>query len=222
MRGYERFAILALFHCAFSALASAESSAALDARPNVLIIMADDMGYGDLGVHGNPKIKTPNLDRFAGQSVRLKNFFVSPVCSPTRASLLTGRYNFRTGVVDTYLGRALMRSDEVTLAEMLGATGYRTGIFGKWHLGDNAPLRAIDQGFEASLVLKGGGIGQPSDPPGGSSYSDPILQANGQPQRFKGYCSDIFAKCRHRFHRSSSRRPSLLRLPCLQLPARTA
>jgi arylsulfatase A-like enzyme len=207
MRGYKRIVILALFYIACTALASANLSAAPDSRPNVLIVMADDMGYGDLGVHGNPKIKTPNLDRFAGQSVRLKNFYVSPVCAPTRASLLTGRYNFRTGVVDTYLGRALMRSDEVTLAEMLAAAGYRTGIFGKWHLGDNAPLRSIDQGFETSLVLKGGGIGQPSDPPGGSSYSDPILQANARSQRFKGYCSDIFAKAAIDFidHRAGDR-----------------
>jgi len=156
--------------------------------------MTDDQGYGDLGPHGNPKIKTPNLDKFVKQSVRLKNFYVSPVCSPTRASLLTGRYNFRTGVVDTYLGRSLLHPDEVTLAEMLAAAGYRTGIFGKWHLGDNAPLRSIDQGFQEAIVIKGGGIGQPSDPPGGEHYVDPILQHNGQARRYKGYCSDIFAQ----------------------------
>jgi arylsulfatase A-like enzyme len=207
MRGYTRFVILALFHCLYNGFASVNSNAAPDSRPNVLIVIADDMGYGDLGVHGNPKIKTPNLDRFASQSVRLKSFYVSPVCAPTRASLLTGRYNFRTGVVDTYLGRALLRSDEVTLAEMLAAAGYRTGIFGKWHLGDNAPLRPIDQGFERSLVIKGGGIGQPSDPPGGSSYSDPILQADGRSQRFKGYCSDIFAQAAIDFMNQPADRP---------------
>ena len=170
-------------------------------------------------MHGNPKIKTPNLDEFARQSVRLKNFYVSPVCSPTRASLLTGRYNYRTGVVDTYLGRAMMHPDEVTLAEMLAAAGYRTGIFGKWHLGDNAPLRPIDQGFQQSLVLKGGGIGQPSDPPGGSSYFDPILQHNGKAERVKGYCSDIFAQAADRL-REQARGPSVLCLPRVQLPAR--
>jgi arylsulfatase A-like enzyme len=162
-------------------------------RPNILVIITDDQGYGDLGVHDNPKIKTPNLDRFARQSVRLKSFYVSPVCAPTRASLLTGRYNYRTGVVDTYLGRAMMHPDEVTLAEMLARGGYRTAIFGKWHLGDNARLRPLDQGFHESLVIKGGGIGQPSDPPGGSSYLDPVLQHNGKEERYKGYCSDIFA-----------------------------
>jgi arylsulfatase A-like enzyme len=158
----------------------------------VILILTDDQGYGDLGFHGNPKIKTPNLDKLARQSVRMKHFYVSPVCSPTRASLMTGRYNYRTGVVDTFVGRAMMYPDEVTLAEVLAAVGYRTGIFGKWHLGDCYPMRAIDQGFQEALVLRGGGIGQPSDPPGGSSYFDPILQHNGKQVEKKGYCSDVF------------------------------
>jgi arylsulfatase A-like enzyme len=163
-----------------------------DGRPNVLLIITDDQGHGDLGFNGNPKIRTPRLDQLARESVRLDRFYVSPVCAPTRAALLTGRYNYRTGVVDTYLGRALMYPDEVTLAEMLGAGGYRTAIFGKWHLGDNYPMRPIDQGFQEALVLKGGGIGQPSDPPGGESYFDPILQKNGHPVKLSGYCSDLF------------------------------
>ncbi len=163
-----------------------------EGRPNVLVVIADDMGHGDLGVHGNPVVKTPNLDRLAREGVRLTRFQVAPVCAPTRASLLTGRYHYRTGVVDTFRGRALMHTDEVTLAEALGAAGYRTGIFGKWHLGDNAPMRPMDQGFAEALVLKGGGIGQPSDPPGGSSYFDPLLQRNGRPERRRGYCSDVF------------------------------
>ena len=176
-------------------------------RPNVLLIMTDDQGYGDLGFHGNPRIKTPNLDRFARESVQLKTFCVSPVCSPTRASLMTGRYNYRTGVVDTYAGRSLMAPDEVTLAEVLGAAGYRTGIFGKWHLGDNAPLRAIDQGFQQALVIKGGGIDQASDPPGGSSYLDPILQDNGRQRKMSGYCSDIFTTAAIDFVAASDDRP---------------
>lgn len=172
-------------------MASSASAADGTRRPNVVLIIADDMGYGDLGVHGNPKIRTPNLDRLARQSLRMKNFHVSPVCSPTRSSLMTGRYNYRTGVVDTFLGRSMMHPDEVTLAEVLRAVGYRTGIFGKWHLGDNFPLRAMDQGFEETLVHRGGGIGQASDPPGGSSYFDPMLQHNGKQVRTKGYVSDV-------------------------------
>src|SRR5690242_13457225 len=93
-------------------------------QPNIILIITDDQGHGDLGFHGNPVIKTPNLDKFARQSVRMKNFYVAPVCSPTRSSLMTGRYNYRTGVVDTFVGRSMMHPDEITLAEILRALGY--------------------------------------------------------------------------------------------------
>lgn len=178
-------------------------------RPNILLIVTDDQGYGDLGIHGNPKLRTPHLDRLARQSVGFRSFYVSPVCSPTRASLLTGRYNYRTGVVDTYLGRSLMHSDEMTLAELLSGAGYRTGIFGKWHLGDNYPLRAMDQGFQESLTLNGGGIGQPSDPPGGESYFNPLLRRNGQWVKTKGYVSDVLTDATIDFITRNRERPFL-------------
>jgi arylsulfatase A-like enzyme len=183
-----------------TALITPHVAAAADAArpPNVVLIIADDMGYGDLGCHGNPLIRTPNLDRLVAQGVELTQFYVSPVCAPTRASLLTGRYNYRTGVVDTYRGRAMMHAEEVTLAEMLGVAGYRCGIFGKWHLGDNYPMRAIDQGFHEALVHQGGGIGQPADPRG-NRYADPVLQHNGKPIQTKGYCSDVFTSSAIRF-----------------------
>ena len=146
-------------------------------------LSTDDQGWAQLGSHGDPVLQTPYLDRLATESVEMTRFYVSPVCAPTRAALLTGRYNYRTGVVDTYIGRAMMEPSEVTVAEMLRAAGYRTGIFGKWHLGDNYPLRSVDQGFEESVVHRGGGIGQPSDPPGGSDYLDPFLFHNGVQQR---------------------------------------
>src|SRR5512136_512130 len=131
--------------------------------PNILLILTDDQGYGDLGCHGNNRIRTPNIDRFAVESTELTHFHCSPVCTPTRASLMTGRYNYRTRAIDTYLGRAMMDPAEVTIAEMLSAAGYRTAIFGKWHLGDNYPLRPSEYGFKEVLVHRGGGIGQPSD-----------------------------------------------------------
>jgi arylsulfatase/arylsulfatase A len=162
-------------------------------RPNIILIMTDDQGYGDLGRQGNPIIRTPNIDAMAHCSAVLPNFYVSPVCTPTRASLMTGRYNYRTRAIDTFRGRAMMDTSEVTVAELLKGAGYATGIFGKWHLGDCYPMRPIDQGFSISLVHRGGGIGQPSDPPGAEGkYTDPVLFRNGQAEALKGYCTDIY------------------------------
>lgn len=158
----------------------------------MILIVTDDQGYGDLGVTGNPILKTPHIDRLAAEGVWLKRFYVTPVCTLTRASLMTGRYNFRTRAIDTFTGRAMMEPSEVTVAEVLRDAGYATGIFGKWHLGDCYPMRAMDQGFTESLVHKGGGLQQPANPPDGNSYFDPILWHNGEPERTKGYCTDIY------------------------------
>ncbi len=180
--------------------------------PNVIFLLTDDQGYGDLSCHGNKQIRTPNVDRLADESVRFTDFHSCPVCSPTRASLMTGRYNYRTGVVDTYLGRSMMYRDEVTAPEMFRAAGYRTGIFGKWHLGDNYPLRAIDHGFDEALVLLGGGLAQPSGPPG-NGYFDPILEHNGKPVSAKGYCTDIFTNATLEFVEANRNRPFFAYLP---------
>lgn len=161
--------------------------------PNVVVIMTDDQGYGDFGFTGNPTIMTPHLDAMAARSGQMRQFYVSPVCAPTRACLMTGRYNYRTRCIDTYIGRAMMDPSEVTMAEVFGEAGYATGIFGKWHLGDNYPMRPMDQGFRHSLVHRGGGIGQPSDPLGAEgAYTDPVLMKNGQPTQYYGYCTDIY------------------------------
>ena len=164
-----------------------------NARPNIILIITDDQGHGDLGFYGNPVIQTPHLDAMATNSARLDNFYVSPVCAPTRAALMTGRYNYRTRVVDTYIGRAMMEPEEITLAEQLQGAGYQTGIFGKWHLGDSYPMRPMDQGFHESLVHRGGGIGQPSDPTGfEGKYTNPALLHNGVVTPMEGYCTDIY------------------------------
>ncbi len=169
------------------------SDAVAAERPNVVVIMSDDQGGGDYGFLGNDVIRTPELDAMHQRSGFLSRFYVSPVCAPTRASLMTGRYNYRTRCIDTFVGRAMMDSDEVTMAEFLRDAGYRTGIYGKWHLGDNYPLRAMDQGFQDSLVHRGGGIGQPSDPIGAEGkYTDPTLFKNGVETPMKGYCTDIY------------------------------
>ena len=168
----------------------------VEQKPNIILIITDDQGYGDIGYNGNPHIKTPNLDLLATNSMRFNNFYVSPVCAPTRSSLLTGRYSLRTGVTDTYNGGAMMSNDEITLAEILKENNYQTGIFGKWHLGDNYPFRPTDQGFHESLIHLSGGIGQVGDftnyYKGNRSYFDPILWHNNEQKKYEGYCSDIF------------------------------
>lgn len=166
-------------------------------RPNIVLIITDDQGYGDVGLHGNPVIQTPTLDSLGRVGVRLSNFYVSPVCAPTRSSLMTGRYSLRTGVFDTYNGGAIMSESEITLAEYLKRAGYATGIFGKWHLGDTYPFRPQDQGFDMSCVHAAGGMGQPGDfyenfAKGDSSYFNPILDINGIKKQTRGYCSDVF------------------------------
>ncbi|MDC1456695.1 arylsulfatase [Flavobacteriaceae bacterium] len=166
--------------------------------PNVIIIMTDDQGFGDLGINQNPNIITPNIDKFANKSIQFNNFFVSPVCAPTRSSLMTGRYSLRTGVRDTYNGGAIMSNNETTIAEILRKANYATGIFGKWHLGDNYPFRPSEQGFDESLIHLAGGIGQVGDFTnyfkGDTSYFDPILWKNNKQNQYEGYCSDIFAE----------------------------
>lgn len=166
--------------------------------PNIILIITDDQGYGDFGFTGNPHISTPTLDQLAQESVEFTNFYVSPVCAPTRSSLMTGRYSLRTGIRDTYNGGAMMATEEHTIAELLKKKNYVTGIFGKWHLGDNYPMRPSDQGFDESLIHLSGGMGQVGDfttyYQGNRSYFDPVLWHNNQQQSYQGYCSDIFAE----------------------------
>ncbi|MGQ9505355.1 MAG: arylsulfatase [Thermogutta sp.] len=175
-------------------IASAQA-AAVDSnqRPNVILVLTDDQGYGDLGCHGNQVIKTPNLDRLYHESFRLTDYHVDPTCSPTRAALMTGRYSCRTGVWHTIMGRSILRRDEATMAELFRRAGYRTAIFGKWHLGDNHPYHPWNRGFEECLVHFGGGIGQGPDY-WGNTYFSPTLNHNGRWEKYEGYCTDIFFK----------------------------
>jgi arylsulfatase A-like enzyme len=167
--------------------------------PNVLVIICDDLGYGDLSCHGNTVVQTPAIDDLHGESTRFTRFYGGPVCSPSRASLMTGRYHHRTGITDTWKGRSMMFGDEVTLAEQLGRAGYATGLFGKWHLGDNAPMRPEDQGFDETLYHRGGGLEQPGNLPEGGGYVDPVLTQNGDRVAQEGYCTDIFGQATAEF-----------------------
>jgi len=162
-----------------------------DEPTNVIIVMTDDQGYGEIASHGNPWIDTPYLDQLRAESTRFTDFHVSPTCSPTRAALLTGHYSNRTGVWHTIAGRSLLRENEVTIADIFSQNGYETGIFGKWHLGDNYPFRPQDRGFKKTVVNGGGGVGQQPDTWGNDYFNDVYLH-DGKPEKFNGYCTDIW------------------------------
>ncbi|HSP41790.1 MAG TPA: arylsulfatase [Luteolibacter sp.] len=172
-------------------LAASSIAAAADGKPNVILIITDDQGYGDLSAHGNPVLKTPHMDRLHAESVRLTDFHVDPTCSPTRAALLTGRYSTRTGVWHTINGRSMMRPEELTLAEVFKANGYATAMLGKWHLGENFPCRPADQGFDHTIWHLDGCIGGGPDYWDNDYYDDTYL-VNGKWQKFEGYCSDVW------------------------------
>lgn len=185
---------------------SVESVLAQNERPNIIIMMTDDQGYGDIGSHGNPYLKTPQIETIGDQGIEMTHFFSYPNCSASRAALLTGRYPYRTGVTAVTQVDHFMNASEVTIAEVLSDNGYRTGIFGKWHVGDNHPMRPTDQGFQEALVHKGGGIGQAAGP-AGNTYFDPILEHNNVSKKYKGYCDDIFTDAALEFMSKQDGRP---------------
>ena len=175
-------------------------------QPNVVIVITDDQGYGDLGCHGNTIISTPNIDNLHSESVRLTNFHVGPTCAPTRAGIMTGHYCNCTGVWHTIMGRSLLRADEVTMGDVFGASGYKTGMFGKWHLGDNYPFRPQDRGFQEALYHGGGGVSQTPDYWGNDYFDDTYLR-NGVPESFDGYCTDVWFSEAMKFIEENKERP---------------
>jgi arylsulfatase A len=151
-------------------------------RPNVLLVMTDDQGYGDFSSHGNPQLKTPNLDKLAAESIEFDHFYVSPVCAPTRASLLTGRYHLRCGVWGVTGGRETMRPNETTMAAVLRDAGYRTALVGKWHLGEHWPCTPQAKGFDEHFGFLTGHW---------NNYFDPELLHNGEKVQTKGFITDV-------------------------------
>ena len=174
----------------------AAPSAAVASQPNVILVMTDDQGYGDLACHGNPIIQTPNIDAFHRQAVRFTDFHVSPTCAPTRSALMTGRHEFKNGVTHTINERERLTPKAFTLAQLLQSAGYTTGIFGKWHLGDEADRQPGSRGFDEVFIHGAGGIGQTyvgscGDAPG-NTYFNPAILHNGLFEKTKGYCTDVF------------------------------
>lgn len=159
--------------------------------PNVIIIMTDDQGYGELSIHGNPILKTPHLDALAKRSQRFKEFHVAPMCTPTRSQLLTGLDAAKNGAVNVSSGRALLRPELKTMANYFLDSGYNTGLFGKWHLGSNYPFRPTDRGFQKAIWFPSSHIGSVPDHWGNDYFDDTYLDGT-KPRAFKGYCTDIF------------------------------
>jgi len=160
-------------------------------KPNIIVILTDDQGYGDLGCHGNPILKTPNIDSLHDESFCFTDFHVGPTCAPTRSGLITGRYANSAGVWHTVGGRSLLRRGLPTIGEIFSRGGWRTGLFGKWHLGDAYPYRPQDRGFQEVASHGGGGLTQVPDW-WGNDYFDDTYMVNGKPVAFQGYCTDVW------------------------------
>ena len=175
--------------CGLSALPFGE-------KPNIILVITDDQGYGPIGKHDHPWIQTPNLDKLHSQSIRFERFLVSPTCSPTRAALMSGRHPMKNGITHTILERERMALSTVTLPQVLAKAGYSSGIFGKWHLGDEEPYQPHKRGFDEAFIHGAGGIGQKfncscADVPG-NKYFDPVIRHNGSFVKTNGYCTDLF------------------------------
>lgn len=190
---------------------------AAESKPNVILVMTDDQGYGDLGCHGNPNLKTPHIDKLHTEAVRFTDFHVSPFCTPTRAALMTVNHPGYTGAYRTSSGRSMMHADEKTVADLFASAGYATGMTGKWHLGDNAPHRPQDRGFQDVVWHRCGGIGQASNYWGNTYFDDTYERVKpgsrvGKFEKFKGYCTDVFFREGMRFVAENKEKPFFLYL----------
>lgn len=198
------FAItLLLFNCNETKKQTAQTAFK---KPNVILVITDDQGYGDIGAHGNKVIKTPNIDALHSESYRFTDFHVGPTCAPTRSGLMTGRYANEVGVWHTVGGWSLLREQEKTLANMFTQAGYATGGFGKWHLGDNYGFRPEDRGFQETVMHGGGGVDQTPDYWNNDYFNDTYFH-NGKPQKYEGYCTDVFFREATRFITENKEKP---------------
>ena len=155
--------------------------------PNIIILITDDQGYGDLSCHGNPDLKTPHLDQLYAASVRFTDFHVAPMCTPTRGQLMTGQDAMRNGATAVCQGRSMVRNEVKMMPQYFVENGYATGLFGKWHLGDSNPHRPRFRGFQEVVSFRAWGITSLADY-WGNTYFDPVLMHNGEDKKHNGYC----------------------------------
>ena len=161
------------------------------ATPNVIVVLTDDQGYGDFSINGNPVIETPNIDELGRRGIRFTDFHVASMCTPTRAQLMSGLDAMRNGAINVSSGRSLLDPSLKTMADVFREAGYTTGIFGKWHLGDNYPFRPEDRGFDEAIWFPSSHINSVADV-WDNDYFDDIYKHNGKRERFHGYCTDVF------------------------------
>ena len=165
-------------------------------KPNIILVITDDQGYGPIAKHGHPWIKTPNLDTLYDASTRFTSFHVAPTCAPTRSALMSGRHPEKNGITHTVHERERLALKTTTLPEVLREAGYTSGIFGKWHLGDEAEYQPEKRGFDEVFIHGAGGIGQKypgscADAPQ-NKYEDPVVRHNGSFVKTQGFCTDVF------------------------------
>ncbi|QGJ68888.1 N-acetylgalactosamine-6-sulfatase [Planctomycetales bacterium 10988] len=195
-----RSLLFAVSVCSAALMATVAQAESLEgSRPNIVLVMTDDQGLGDLACMGNPVLQTPHLDRFYEKSTRFTDFHVSPTCAPTRSAIMSGRHEFKNGITHTIKERERMALSTTTLPQLLQKNGYQTGIFGKWHLGDEDEYQPYNRGFGEVFIHGAGGIGQsyegscadfpPNQP---DNYFDPAILHNDTIVKTKGFCTDLF------------------------------
>ncbi len=187
-------------------------SAELKSSPNVIFILIDDVGIGDLECQGNPWIKTPNINQLYKESTRLTNFHVSPYCTPSRSAFMTGLYPINNGAWATFKGRSALNKETPTIAQLFKENGYTTGMFGKWHLGNNYPSRPTDKGFDFATYHSFGGISELTDYWGNDYFDDVYLKDNKEKQ-FEGFCTDIWFNETIDFIKNNKEKPFFVYLP---------
>ncbi|HEY7426416.1 MAG TPA: arylsulfatase [Gemmataceae bacterium] len=212
MNALRAFLCLVLFITAAPPARAAEPTSGR--KPNVLLVLLDDVGYGDFSCHGNPVMKTPQIDKLHRENIRLTDFHVCPMCTPTRGQLLTGRDALVNGAMNVAMGRTFLRRDFPTAADIFAAQGYRTGHFGKWHLGDNYPYRPHDRGFQETIYSKSYGMASAAHYWNSTCFDDYYFH-NGVAQKFAGYNTDLFFDAAMQFMkaRNDQKQPFFVYLP---------